>query len=528
MEKLQTPPETNDDLAETESAMPPSTAPASVEQDGAAGTPVARTRKTAPVEGAPSTAPADDWRVESGRTPPEPLQPGETTDREIHRHDERGYWLLIVLPSRRQVSCRTDDRSKAERFKKRFDRGLPTIDAEDIELGKLLRNPPAGLKPMSDHDRKLLEPHWASRRVKDVTYHGTKAYYDLRRAVPAGVNAPTDQVVRGEIVELARYVRAATKTLDKDYRINVYLPKRSSPRTRWLRRSEAARFLWALRGRIWNPETNGYLVDPATGGRVLRDVEQIAARRYLARLVMLGLYTGSRLDVMLEACWSAEAAAANTALARRAAARKAAVEAAATGRHVPTPKITPFGHVDLDDDVFFRQGSGPTKASKQCPQVALVFILQVLVRGWRRTDTEARDPSRRSDRVIHAGHGEKWPLQSLKKAWDRVLADAGLDADVVRHTLRHTAATWLLESGYPIEETAEFLGVSVKELLKTYAHVDPAFSVEVAEAVDRYVAADPASRLRRIAALREAKAARLRAARKAARAALARALGTTP
>ncbi len=493
MEKHQLPQETtNEDLYGTESAMPPAAAPSSDKEDRGTGTPVPRAKEAAGDPDAAST----DWRVESGRAPPLPLQPGEITDREIHRHGGRGYWFLIVLPSRRHVNCRTDDRSKAERFKKRFDAGQPTIDAEDIELGKLLRNPPIGVKPMTDFDRERLEPYWALRTAKDVSYDGTKVYYEARRAVAAGVSPPTDQMIRGELADLAAYVRAATKTIDPGYRVSVWMPRRSSPRTRWLRRHEAARFLWALRGRTWDPATKAYLVDPTTGKRILRDAETIAARRFLARLVMLGLYSGSRLDVMLEACWSPESAAANTKAAKAEAARKEAVRRAKGGRKTAVRPLVAFGHVDLVDAVFFRQGSGPTKTVKLCPPVKLVPILKVLAKGWHRSDTT--DPAKRSDRVIHDGTGKKWPLTSLVRLWTAVIADAGLDADVIRHTLRHTAATWLLEGGYSIEDTAEFLGVSPRELLKTYAHVDTAFTVEVAEAIDRYVAACRASRLKRI------------------------------
>ncbi len=185
--------------------------------------------------------------------------------------------------------------------------------------------------------------------------------------------------------------------------------------------------------------------------------------------------------------------------AKAEAARKEAARKAKTGRRTATRPVKAFGHFDLVDDVFFRQGSGPTRSAKQCPQVKLVPILQVLARGWHRTDTSNADLAKRSDRVIHDGGGKKWPLTSLVRLWNAVVADAGLDADVIRHMLRHTAATWLLEDGYSIEETAEFLGVTTRELLTTYAHVDTAFTVEVAEAVDRYVAADRGSRLRRMA-----------------------------
>jgi hypothetical protein len=35
----------------------------------------------------------------------------------------------------------------------------------------------------------------------------------------------------------------------------------------------------------------------------------------------------------------------------------------------------------------------------------------------------------------------------IRTAWDGILKDACLGEDVVRHSLRHTAATWLMQLG---------------------------------------------------------------------------------
>jgi integrase len=34
--------------------------------------------------------------------------------------------------------------------------------------------------------------------------------------------------------------------------------------------------------------------------------------------------------------------------------------------------------------------------------------------------------------------------EKIKTAWDSIVEDGGLGTDVVRHILRHTAATWLM------------------------------------------------------------------------------------
>ena len=45
--------------------------------------------------------------------------------------------------------------------------------------------------------------------------------------------------------------------------------------------------------------------------------------------------------------------------------------------------------------------------------------------------------------------------------------------DVTPHTLRHTAATWLMQNGVPIWEAAGFLGMSPEMLARVYGHHHP-------------------------------------------------------
>ncbi len=50
---------------------------------------------------------------------------------------------------------------------------------------------------------------------------------------------------------------------------------------------------------------------------------------------------------------------------------------------------------------------------------------------------------------------------------------AGLGTDVTPHTLRHTAATWLMQAGVDKWEAAGFLGMSVQMLDRVYGHHHP-------------------------------------------------------
>lgn len=58
----------------------------------------------------------------------------------------------------------------------------------------------------------------------------------------------------------------------------------------------------------------------------------------------------------------------------------------------------------------------------------------------------------------HVVHYRGRPLKSIKAAWRRTRAAAGLGPDVIPYSLRHTCATFLDEANVPENEIAAFLG----------------------------------------------------------------------
>jgi integrase len=53
---------------------------------------------------------------------------------------------------------------------------------------------------------------------------------------------------------------------------------------------------------------------------------------------------------------------------------------------------------------------------------------------------------------------------------------------VVRHSLRRTAATWLMQAGVDMWEAAGWFGMTVEQLEADYGHHHPDFQEGVAEA----------------------------------------------
>jgi integrase len=92
---------------------------------------------------------------------------------------------------------------------------------------------------------------------------------------------------------------------------------------------------------------------------------------------------------------------------------------------------------------------------------------------------------------IIANHFVEWQgagVKSVKNGFARAVEVAKLDlsdGNVTPHTLRHTAATWLMQLGTDPWEAAGYLGMSVKILIDTYGHHHPDYMKEASGAITR-------------------------------------------
>lgn len=75
------------------------------------------------------------------------------------------------------------------------------------------------------------------------------------------------------------------------------------------------------------------------------------------------------------------------------------------------------------------------------------------------------------------------PVASVKTGFRSAVRLAKLSGRVTPHTLRHTAATWLMQRGVPIWEAAGFLGMSPEVLQETYGHHHPDYLQGAAAAI---------------------------------------------
>jgi integrase len=134
----------------------------------------------------------------------------------------------------------------------------------------------------------------------------------------------------------------------------------------------------------------------------------------------------------------------------------------------PTPG---HGHFDLENGLFLpRPGRRETKKSQ--PKIRIPEKLLKHLRRWKRRGQRFA-VEHNHQRVVKMDHG----FRDCRR-------DAGLGDDVIPHTLKHTAITWLLGKGVSIWDVAGYVGTSPQIIEKHYGHHNPEANAEVLAAID--------------------------------------------
>ncbi|GGH27803.1 hypothetical protein GCM10007036_36580 [Alsobacter metallidurans] len=218
--------------------------------------------------------------------------------------------------------------------------------------------------------------------------------------------------------------------------VSVELPAKGKARQRWLTRAEAARLIWAC----WRHRETQTL----HRGRQKGKLQQTQKRplRHLARFLLIALYTGSRPGAILSASIVAE-----------------------PGR----------SYIDLDSGLFYRLAEGARETNKRQPPVPMPLRLLAHIRRWEKTGAIARYP------VEFNG----LPVKSVKVGFARAVKLAALPGNITPHTLRHTAATWLMHQRVPTSISAAYLGMSEQIFKSNYEHHHPDYMLEARDAIVR-------------------------------------------
>lgn len=256
---------------------------------------------------------------------------------------------------------------------------------------------------------------WGGQKSLDqVRAETCAAYVDWRTA--QGVSIATARHDLKTLRAAIRHWHAAHGPLPSVP--HVTLPPAPPARTRWLRSGEAARLILAAwRAPRW---------------------------RHVARLALIGLYTGTRPGAILRLRW--------------------------------TPALD-TGWIDLDNGLLHRAGAGQTQSRKRQPTCPIPARLMPHLVRWRRADLAAGVPW-----LIHyAGR----PVGKLRRSWAGARAAAELGADVTPHTLRHTAITWRMQAGVDRHEICGFFGIGLEMLEGVYGHHHPSYQHAAANTMRR-------------------------------------------
>jgi len=236
---------------------------------------------------------------------------------------------------------------------------------------------------------------WGDKTVAQISVRSCRSYAATKTAPAAGADI---KILKAAVT----YWHDSEDYGPLQIMPKFWRPAENPPKERWLTRKEAARLLRAAK-----------------------------PYQHLRRMILLGLYTGSRPGVILALQWD---------------------------------------QIDFRAGVMSRlRPDAAPDAKKRAPKVRLGRRILGHLRRWKRLDGGSQYVCQFTDRW-HPGARQ---VQDPHGAWRKVIKAAKLKG-VTRHTLRHTRATWMAQAGVSLFEAAGFLGMTVKTLERVYAHHDPA------------------------------------------------------
>ena len=133
-----------------------------------------------------------------------------------------------------------------------------------------------------------------------------------------------------------------------------------------------------------------------------------------------------------------------------------------------------WGDVDLDRGVITIRGTNrkagtKTKSGKTRAAIMTDAVKAMLTGRERGENSELVFPSERGGKIVQ-----------VSDSFDRTVAHLGLNEGitddrnrVVFHTLRHTFASWLVESGVDLYTVKELMGHGTLAMTERYSHLDP-------------------------------------------------------
>ena len=279
---------------------------------------------------------------------------------------------------------------------------------------------------------------WGMKTLAEVNGKTCRDYVAYRVAQSTKTRKVTPPTVRRELSDLRAAINHHRKEGLCHQVVEVLLPPAGKPKEVFLTRSEAAKLLWIA----WTRREKQKRKHDGLPSDDKRETRKRTCQ-HVARFILVGLYTGTRHAAILGASFEP-----------------------AENR----------GWIDMKRGVFHRLRQGQQETKKRQTPARLPSRLMAHLERWHRLGI--------SKKAIVEYQGE--PVDSVKVAFGSIVKEANLGKHVTPHTLRHTAATWLMDEGHKVWQAAGYLGMSSQVLEQVYAKHHPDYQIEMVDAFQRH------------------------------------------
>ncbi|MCK5930987.1 MAG: integrase [Fulvimarina manganoxydans] len=341
---------------------------------------------------------------------------------------QRAVWIILDGDVRRSTGCGAGDRAGAEIRLREYlaerhaeSEAIADKTAAETAIADVLRH------YATEHGHAVARPtELGSRIVRLIEWWGDRTLDEINARTCRAYAAArgSDASARRELEDLRAAIRLyAADGLCREH-VVVTLPAKSASRVDYLTRNQAAALIRYL-----------YRAQAVQGGNATRKHHL----RHLIPFVLVAIYTGTRSSRIWNASYARE-----------------------PGR--------PW--MDVDGGVFYRSAQGErVSPTKRAGSVRIPPRLLAHLRRYR--DIAGKDY------VVEYRGRPADPKKALARAMDHVY---GADHPFVRHTFRHTAATWLMWSGEDLGDIAAYLSMTREVLMKVYGHEHPDADRDIGQA----------------------------------------------
>jgi integrase len=333
--------------------------------------------------------------------------------------DRGATWVILDGGKQFGTACGASDRQGAERaladhIARQFIAAPTKKDrsARDVAVAEVIAHYLQLKRDTATRPKEL-----AARAEKLLAYWGDKTLDDITSGTCAEYvkKRGNQNGSRRELEDLRAACRQAIADNVTRQAVTVTLPPKAKGRVKHLDRSTLAKLIWAA-----------YRKRSTYRGKPNKWRPTV----HIARFALAAVYTGSRSPRIWQASFVKE-----------------------EGRP----------YIDLEAGVFYRAWDGEVvAANKRAPPIRLPARLLAHMRRWHRLGARY---------VVEFRGGPVDPKRAFRNLVDETL---GEDANgIVRHTLRHTSATWLMQAATDKWEASGYLGMTLETLEKTYGHHHP-------------------------------------------------------